>query len=350
MPIKRYLRKAYTSFTTHVYDVPPRMFAFLSLIPLLLLPFCVTRTMLISLISLNYIAILAVSWDFLIRSGQASLGHAIFFGVGAYSSALIFTYLNWQPILSIPLSVLAGVGIALLIGFPCLRVKGPYLAIVTFAFPLVMRGIIKYFPELGKDEGIKDLPRLFPTLTYTQRWFAEYYLSFAVMVVSSIILYKIARSKTGITFVSLLDDELAAKACGINVSKYRIMAFVISGLFASLAGSIAAHGDLFARRASPTFLSTHYSFTPIILAVLGGMGTIYGPLFGAYIYTFIDSFILKEIFKIDDFTRALVFVTIVVALLLKWPRGLGRTIVEKLEDLKKPREIEEIEKEKTKKA
>ncbi|MEM2294346.1 MAG: branched-chain amino acid ABC transporter permease [Nitrososphaerota archaeon] len=350
MPIRKYLRKAYTSFITHVYDVPPRMFAFLSLILLTFLPSLnVPLTMLQPLISLNYITVLAVSWDFLVRSGQASLGHAVFFGIGAYSSALIFKYLGWQPILSIPLSAIAGVGIALLIGFPCLRVKGPYLAIVTFTFPLVMEGIVKYFPELGKDAGIKNLPRLFPTLTYTQRWFAEYYLSFALMVISAIILYKIAYSKTGIIFVSILDDELATKACGINVSKYRIAAFVISGLFASIAGGMAAHGDLFQRRASPTFLSSRYSFTPIIIAVLGGMGTVYGPLFGAYLYTFINEFILKEMFKLDDFTRTLIFVMIVVVLLIKWPRGIGRTVVEKLEDLEKPREIEEIEKEKTEK-
>ncbi len=347
MPIRRYLRKAYTSFGTHIYDIPPRMFAFLSLILFSLLPlFNLPTTMLQPLISLNFITVLAVSWDFLVRSGQASLGHAIFFGIGAYGTALIFKYLGWQPLISIPLGVLSGVGIAFLIGFPCLRVKGPYFAIVTFAFPVVMTGIVKYFPELGKDAGIKNLPRIFPTLTYTQRWLAEYYLSFALMVLSAVIIYKIAYSKTGITFVSILDDDLAAKACGINVSKYRIMAFVISGLFASLAGGIAAHSDLFQRRASPTFLSSTYSFVPIIVSVLGGMGTIYGPLVGAYIYTFLDSFILKSIFKIDDFTRTLIFTVIVVILLLKWPRGIGRTIVEKLEDLEKPREIEEIEKEK----
>jgi branched-chain amino acid transport system permease protein len=245
--------------------------------------------------------------------------------------------------------VLAGVGVALLIGYPCLRVKGPYLAIVTFAFPLVLTGIVKYFPELGKDIGITNLPRLFPSLTYSQRWLAEYYLSFALMTVSAIILYKIAYSKTGITLVSILDDELASKACGINVSKYRVMAFVISGLFASLAGSIAAHSDLMQRRATPTFLSTQYSFIPIIVAVLGGMGTVYGPLFGAYFYTFIDNFILKELLHIDDWTRTLIFITIIVILLIKWPRGICRTIVEKLEDLEEPREVEEIEKERAKK-
>ncbi|MEM3730942.1 MAG: branched-chain amino acid ABC transporter permease [Candidatus Bathyarchaeia archaeon] len=349
MPAK-YLRKAYTSFATHIYDIPPRMVAFLSLIILALLPLTDLPTATLqTLISLNFIAVLAVSWDFLVRSGQASLGHALFFGVGAYGTALLFKYFEWPPIVTIPLGVLAGVGIALLIGFPCLRVKGPYLAIVTFAFPLVLQGIVKFFPELGKDIGIRNLPRLFPTLTYSQRWFAEYYLSLALMAISAAILYKIAYSKTGITFVSILDDELATKACGINVSKYRVMAFVISGLFASLAGSVAAHTDLFQRRATPTFLSTQYSFIPIIVAVLGGMATIYGPLVGAYIYTFIDSYILKQMFNLDDWTRALIFILIVIILLIKWPRGIGRTIVEKLEDLEEPREIEEIERERARK-
>jgi branched-chain amino acid transport system permease protein len=346
MPLMKYLRKTYTSFATHIYDVPPRMFAFLSLIMLSFLPFMgIPTTTLQVLIRINFMATLAVSWDFLVRSGQASLGHALFFGMGAYGTALLFKYFGWPTFVTISLSVLICVGIAVLIGFSCLRVKGPYLAIVTFAFPLVLTGIVKYFPELGKDAGIKNLPRIFPTLAYTERWLAEYYLTFALMAISAIILYKIAYSKTGATFVAILDDELATKACGINVSKYRIMAFIISGLFAGLAGAIAAHSDLFMRRASPTFLSTEYSFVPIIVSVLGGMATIYGPLFGTYIYTFIDSFILKEMLKIDDWTRALIFVSIVLVLLIKWPRGIGRTIVEKLEDLEEPREVEEIQKE-----
>lgn len=348
--VTKYLRKAYMNFATHVYDVPPRMASFLSLIIISLIPLMNLPTATLQVfIALNFTTVLALSWDFLVRSGQASLGHAIFYGIGAYGTALLFKYLGWPPLVTIPLSVLAGVGVALLIGYPCLRVKGPYLAIVTFAFPLVLTGIVKYFPELGKDIGITNLPRLFPSLTYSQRWLAEYYLSFALMTVSAIILYKIAYSKTGITLVSILDDELASKACGINVSKYRVMAFVISGLFASLAGSIAAHSDLMQRRATPTFLSTQYSFIPIIVAVLGGMGTIYGPLFGAYFYTFIDNFILKELLNIDDWTRTLIFITIIVILLIKWPRGICRTIVEKLEDLEEPREVEEIEKERAKK-
>lgn len=350
MPIK-YFRKAYTTFATHIYDVPPRMTAFLLFIILSLLPLTGLRTTTLqTLIALNFMAVLAISWDFLIRSGQASLGHALFFGVGAYSTALLFKYLSWPPLVTIPLGVLVGVGIALLIGVPCLRVKGPYLAIVTFSFPLVLEGVIRFFPELGKDFGITNLPRLFPTLTYTQRWLAEYYLSFALMAISAIILYKIAYSKTGIVFVSILDDELASKACGINITKYRVLAFVISGLFASLAGGIAAHSDLFQRRASPTFFSTQYSFIPIIAAVLGGMATVYGPLIGVYFYTFLDRYVLEQIFNLDDWTRALIFVLIVVILLIKWPRGVGRTIVEKLEDLEEPREIEEIEKERAKKA
>jgi branched-chain amino acid transport system permease protein len=322
------------------------MFAFLSFIMLSLLPFLgIPITTLQVLIRTHFMATLAVSWDFLVRSGQASLGHALFFGMGAYGTALLFKYLGWPPFLTIPLSMLICVGLALLIGFSCLRVKGPYLAIVTFAFPLILTGVVKYFPELGKDAGIKNLPRIFPTLAYSERWLAEYYLTFTLMTISSIILYKIANSKTGATFVAIFDDELATKACGINVSKYRIMAFMISGLFAGLAGAIGAHSDLYVRTASPTFLSTEYSFVPIIVSVLGGMATIYGPLFGTYIYTFIDSFILKEMLRIDDWTRALIFVSIVLVLLIKWPRGIGRTVVEKLEDLEEPREIEEIQKE-----
>lgn len=255
MPVK-HLRRAYTSFATHVYDVPPRMLAFLIIITLSLVPLGgLDINTLDWLAGANIMAILAMSWDLLVgRTGQISLGHALFYGAGGYGAALLFKYFGWPVWMAIPISLLMSVGIAVIIGLPCLRVKGPYLALVTMSLPLGVSGFLYYFHSVfGGDTGI-GLPQIFPFslgFSVDARYTAWYYLSLSLMATSALIIYKVAYSKTGVVFVSMLDDELASKACGINVTKYKLMAFAISGLFGSLAGCLATYQS----RGQPPVLS-----------------------------------------------------------------------------------------------
>lgn len=358
MPIK-YVRKVYISFATRIYDVPPRMMALLLLSLLTILPLIKFDVSLISVLTeANFMAIFAISWDFLIRSGQVSLGHALFYGMGGYTTALLFKYLSWPIWITIPISMLVCAALALLIGTPCLRLKGPYLALTTMAFSLVASSLIKGpLKTVTRGEiGISGLPTLFPFIRMPlDKIMAEYYFTLSLMVISSVIMYKIAYSKTGMVFVSILDDELGSKACGINVTKYKLMAFVISGAFASLAGCIHAHKIMVV---NPPMFSITYSLLPLIVAVLGGLGTIYGALVGTFIYYLLDRYILVSIIPVHKWTfygiewgqiKLIIFTLIVIIFIIKWPRGIGRGIVEKLEDLEKPREIEEIEKEKAEK-
>jgi branched-chain amino acid transport system permease protein len=347
MPVK-YLRRAYRSFATHVYDVPPRMLAFLILIILSLIPLTgLSLDKLGILTSANVIAILAVSWDLLVgRSGQISMGHAIFYGAGGYGAALLFRYFGWPVWMTIPISLLISVGIAVIVGIPCLRVKGPYLALVTLALPLAATGFLFYYSDVfGGDIGI-PLTRIFPlSLGYVGQFVANYYLSLSLMAISALVVYKIASSRTGVVFVSLLDDELASKACGINVTKYKLMAFAISGLFGSLAGCVQAYLSV---RVTPDFLDISISLIPILVTILGGIGTIYGPLVGTYIYYLMDRYIFTQLVPLGGMASLLIFMLVVVIFVVKWPRGIGRAVVDKLGDLQEPREIEEIEEKKVK--
>jgi branched-chain amino acid transport system permease protein len=353
----RYLRRAYTSFATHVYDVPPRMLAFLIFIILMIVPLTqLNLSILEELTYANMIAILAVSWDLLVgRTGQISMGQAIFWGVGAYSAALLFQYFGWPAWMTIPITLLVGVGIAVAIGIPCLRVKGPYLALVTMSLPLAATGFLYFYPGVfHSDIGI-PLGSLFPaSFGWTGHFVANYYLSLSLMAISAVIIYKIATSKTGVVFVSLLDDELASKASGINVTKYKLMAFAISGLFGSLAGCVEAY---FSSRATPTTsFDVIISILPILVTILGGIGTIYGPLVGTYIYYLLDQYVFPPIVRFVDPSLArstdviglIIFLAIVIIFATRWPRGIARAIVDKLDDLQEAREIEEIEKKKVK--
>ena len=352
--VATYLRNIYKSFATNILDIPPRLLALLCF--LLLLSFPITRPnafLLFVLTTANIMAIFAASWDLLVgRAGQISLGHALFFGIGAYTTALLYKFYGLPLWVTIPLGMLIGALVAVLVGFPSLRVKGPYLALVTMAFPLILTGLIHYFGEwTGGEAGIWGLPSLFPIKFFTERGFpyfealyqtkvAQYYLTLLLLLVSAIILYKIANSKIGLVFISILDDELASKACGINVTKYKLMAFALSALFASLAGGIYAH---FITSIGPGgTLAVTLSFLPVIMTIFGGIGTIYGPVAATFIITILDLYVLRVLVDVPVEWHPLIFMTIVVIFIIKWPRGLARSIVEDVfDELSEEREIEE---------
>lgn len=345
--VKTFLRRAYTSFATNIIDVPTRLLSFMLLLlliflPLIFVPLGQLGSYIIYTLTLaNILAIFAASWDLLVgRAGQISLGHALFFAIGAYASALLEKFAGLPPWVTVPIAMLVGVLVALLVGFPCLRVKGPYLALVTMAFPLIALNIVLYSrfsPITGGESGV-TAASFFPFLDINQQGIAEYFLTLILLLVSGILLYKIANSKTGIVFVSILDDELGSKACGINVTRYKLLALAVSALFAALAGGLHAH---FILLAGPATLALNYSFLPIIMTMLGGIGTIYGPIAAAYILQILDRYVLSIPVRVPDEWHLLIFVFVVVIIVIKWPRGIARFVTDKLDDLQKTRELEE---------
>lgn len=352
--VANYLRRTYTSFATNIIDIPPRLLALLCFFLFLIFP--VTRPNVLLLYVLTYTNLMAVfagSWDLLVgRVGQISLGHALFFGIGAYATALLYKFYQLPLWVTIPSAVLIGVAVSVLVGFPCLRVKGPYLALVSMAFPLILISAILYFKEwTGGENGIGGLPSFFSLQLFIERGFSrpealymqnvsEYYLTLLILLVSGIILYKIANSKTGIVFVSILDDELASKASGINTTRYKLMAFAISACFASLSGAVFAH-ILTAIGPSGT-LTVTLSFLPVIMTVFGGIGTIYGAIAATFIIQILDLYVLTDLVPIPLEWHPLIFIIIVIIFVLKWPRGIARFVVEDvLKELSKEREIEE---------
>ena len=420
--VKSYSVRAYSSFIANVFDVPPRLLAFLCFLTLLAIPICWfnsfggTRYLPI-FIHASILAILGASWDLLVgRTGQVSLGHALFFGIGGYVSGILYEQLygfsyylttsvllmvvlvavvigvilsvlvglrrsmrillmvvlvavvigvilsvlvgSWITIpvawVTVPIALAIGTLLALLIGLPALRVKGPYLGLFTLCIPLIVQSLVTWPPLYWlthADFGIVT-PQIiiYPLGTsLIIRKSVEYYFTLTLLFISAVAIYKVAISKTGIVFVSILDNELAAKACGINVTKYKLLSFAISGLFGVLAGCLYSH--VYLPKVYPTDLGLTNSFLPIIVTYLGGLGTIYGPIVGAYIYTILDDYALPNhflpILRMMGVntpyyeTKNLIFAVIVILLVIKWPRGIARTIVDKLDDLAKPRDIEE---------
>jgi len=233
--ISAYIRRGYRGFRGEVLVLPSRTIVVLFCLTLFLLPLITTHPYYLRiLIMASIFALFAASWDLLSGfTGQISFGHALFFGVAAYTSALLNLNIGLPTWLTIPLGALAAVLAGLVIGVPCLRLRGAYLALATLAFPLILTGIVFVIPDItGGELGVSGIDRLSGSRVI------EYYIVIALMVTLGFVMWKIADSKTGIIFHAIREDELTARASGINTTKYKLLAFCLSGLFAGVAGGL----------------------------------------------------------------------------------------------------------------
>lgn len=315
-----YLRKLFTLIRGEVLVLPSRTIVGLFILVLLVLPLISQDPYLIRIVVLTCIfAIFAASWDLLSGfTGQMNFGHALFFGVGAYSSAILNTQVHIPPWGSVPIGAAVAVLAGLIIGIPCLRLKHTYLALTTMAFPIILLGIVFALPNFtGGELGISGLQKFTNSLT------GGYYLHVIVMLVLCFVMWKITDSNTGIIFHAIREDELAVKASGINTTRYKLLAFCLSGFFAGIAGGLYAH---YMRIAGPSTLEISMSFTVVIWAIFGGVATIYGPVAAVFIL-----FPFLELVRFWPEYRTLIFAVVVLLILLYMPEGLIPWVRDKVE-------------------
>lgn len=265
----------------------------------------------------------AVSWDLLSGyTGQISLGHALFFGSGAYASALLSSHLGLPPYATIPAGAAVATLAGLLVGIPCLRLRKHYLALATLAFPIMLTGLVLAFPGFsGGEGGIWRIARL------TSTRIEEYYLIVGVMLVAVFALWKVAGSRVGLIFHSIREDETAARALGINTVRYKLFAFALSGFTAGVAGALYAHSSAARIVAPGVVLSLFMSFQPVIWTIFGGAATIYGPITGVFIlYPLLDTLNV-----VIPKYRMLVFALLVLFILRFMPHGISTWIRDTIE-------------------
>ncbi|MDZ7698152.1 MAG: branched-chain amino acid ABC transporter permease [Deltaproteobacteria bacterium] len=315
-----YLRKLYTLFKGEVLVLPSRIAVFLFVLGVLSLPLFTQDPYLLRILIFTAIfALLAASWDLLSGfTGQMNFGHALFFGVAAYCTALLNLRLDFPPWLSIPLGALGAVVAGLIIGIPCLRLRGTYLALTTLAFPIILMGVVFAIPDItGGELGISGIDRL------SRSRVTDYYVTTVLMLGLGFLMWKITDSKTGIIFHAIREDEVAVRASGVNTTRYKLYAFCLSGFFAGIAGGLYAH---IMRTAGPSTLEVALSFQIVIWAVFGGIVSIYGPVAGVFIL-----YPLLEFLRIMPKIRMLVFAFIVLMTLLYMPEGLIPWIRDRIE-------------------
>ncbi|CAB1068739.1 ABC transporter, permease protein 2 (cluster 4, leucine/isoleucine/valine/benzoate) [Olavius algarvensis Delta 1 endosymbiont] len=320
--IRFYIRKLITNIKNEVLVLPSRVIVAVFILGLLLLPLVTDDPYFLRILILTSIfAIFAASWDLLSGfTGQLNFGHALFFGVGAYGAALLNQHLHLPPWGSIPLGAMGAVLAGLVIGIPCLRLRGTYLSLTTLAFPIILLGIVFAFPSItGGELGIYGLDRIVRSRVTT------YYITVAVMLVLVTVMWKITDSHIGIIFHSIREDEIAVRAAGINTTRYKLLAFCLSGFFAGISGGLYAH---FMRIAEPSTLAVSMSFQVVIWSIFGGVVTIWGPVGAVFIL-----FPLLEFFRIWPEFRTLLFALVILLILLYMPQGLLPWIRDKIENV-----------------
>ncbi|NJD33371.1 MAG: branched-chain amino acid ABC transporter permease [Betaproteobacteria bacterium] len=253
--------------------------------------------------SIGVHALLALSIWLTLACGLLSLANAAFMGIGAYVSALLSLQAGWPFA-----AVLAAAGVvpalvALIIGIPTLRLSGVYLAMATLAFGEVVRIIVLNLEITGGPEGLNGIPQS------TQGWHILAILAFTIYGLA-----RLRRSRVGRAFESIREDDVAASLMGIDVARHKLFAFVLGATIAGVAGGLNAHFTFFI---SPREYGFENAVDILTMAILGGIGSLVGPMRGATILTLLPE-LLRFLHEFRGVFNGIVLVLVVLFL----PKGL----------------------------
>ncbi len=247
-------------------------------------------------------------------AGQISLGHAAFFGLGAYSSGVLTAKYSFPPLTAFGVGIFLSALIAFLVGKPTLRLKGHYMAVATLGFGEIMFIVFNELsPLTGGPSGLSGIP----PLTFggiTVEGYAYLYLVWALVIFLLIFSLNVINSRTGRALRAVHGSELAAGAMGVDAARYKLAVFVLSAVYASIAGSLYAH---FISFISPGSFSLMFSILLLMMVVVGGTETIWGALLGAAVLTLLPEYLRG----LEDF-EVLAYGAILMAVLLFMPRGI----------------------------
>jgi len=217
--------------------------------------------------------VLALSWNIISGfTGYTSFGHVAFYGIGAYACAILVVDHSWPWLPTLVMAALVAGLVAVAIGYPVLRLKGPYFAIAM----------------LGMAEGTRVVATVWDGLTHggvgisfpsVENSTSTYYAMLALMLITIAVAYLVAHSRFGIRLNAIREDEVAAEAIGINVTRYKLVAFVLSAIFPAVAGGIQAYKVLYIEPQAVFFVQITIAMA--LMSMLGGKGTVIGPVIGA---------------------------------------------------------------------
>lgn len=245
------------------------------IVGMLILPFVMPSMYWQRVISIVCIyALLAVSFDLLAHFvGLVSLGGALFIGVGGYLSAIMNTSFGFPPLLAIPIATIAGGGICTLLLLPCLPLRGVYFAIVSLMYPLAMTRVIEALDILGGTDGIMGID------SFPNRWIEQYFVILMVLL----FLFGVRRLVNldlGLVMRAVKDNDQAVRASGMSITFYKAVAVFISSAMGCLGGACIVHIYMWS---GMSLFALDFSILPIAATVIGGAGTLVGPVLGCLI-------------------------------------------------------------------
>lgn len=291
--------------------------AFLMIVPRLLTNEYYINTLTLSLTH----AIIAVGLNLMMGyTGQVSLGHAAFYGLAAYTSAILTTNHGFP----VPAGMIAGVSvsgiIAYLIGIPTLKLKGNYLAMATLGFGVIVYIFLNETIELtGGPSGFTGIPRMNMFGWKFDSDISYYYLVSVILAGIVFLSLNLIHSRIGRALRAIHTSETASQVVGIDIAKYKVFVFVLSALFTGLAGVLYAHNLAFVAPASFGF---NFSIELVTMVVLGGMANVWGSVIGAFFLT-----ILPELLRVFDNIEIVLYGAILIVFMIFLPEGISGGIL-----------------------
>jgi branched-chain amino acid transport system permease protein len=265
---------------------------------------------------------IGVAWNIIGGyAGQVSLGHVAFYGLGAYTSTLMFTQLGINPWLSMLTGGVLAAAISMVIGWSCFRLKGHYFTMATIAVAEIVQIIFTNWEYAGAAVGL-TIPM------DRQGWdafiFASkmpyYYIALGLLLLTLLANFLIERSYLGYYFRAIKDEPDAARSLGVNLSTYKQVAFAVSSFFTALGGSLYAQKELYIDPAS--VLGTAMSIKMALVSILGGIGTLFGPLVGAGVLTLIDEGTRVLFGGTGRGTDLVIYAVLIIVIAVYYPTGV----------------------------
>jgi len=314
---------ALSSWREMLYLAGPKL---IPIILILLLPLIVGAYWQKVLLSVAVFAMLAVSWDMLAQAGMISLGHGLFFGMGAYSAGVMNHYWGFHPYITIPIATISGGFICALLLLPVLRLRGIYFSMVTLIIPTMLVRIIEATGIFGGTEGLSGITPI------SSRWI-ETYLVLCVLLVLLFGLIRMLKSDYGLVLKGISDNDRSVINAGINLYWFKIQALFIAGSIGAFAGAFMTHVYMFV--GMPAF-ALDYSILPIASAVVGGPGSLIGSTLGAFILV-----PLSELLRGIGGMRIVIYGLFLVVFIVSIPEGIFHYIRRKYNQFERWVEIEE---------
>ncbi|MCL4744690.1 MAG: branched-chain amino acid ABC transporter permease [Burkholderiaceae bacterium] len=247
--------------------------------------------------------------------GQLSISHSAFFAIGAYTSAVLSVRFGVSPWFALALAMLLSAVVALFIGWVVLRLRGHYLAIATLSFTIIVEVLIKELPSLtGGLQGLSGIPRLSIAGAPVATDQAFYWLVWPIMLACLWLVLNLARSRIGRVFRAIREGEAVTGLLGVDVRRYKILAFVLSSMLASLGGSLYAH---FVTFVSPAAGSVMFAIDIILVLAFGGFDRVWGAMLGVFALTYLNEYAVA----FADYKR-MVFGIALIGIMWFFPTGL----------------------------